>query len=753
MTTVEGGPHNKGQKVSCTIDRILPFGVFVRLEDGARGYIRRRELSLAGDQEAMSEFGLGDRITAVIVEPESPGRTLELSRRTALPDPWLDFARNFRVGSTVEGAVKRLTNSGADIEILPGVDGFVPLAELATWPISSPNDLVWPGDRVKGAIVYINSAERRVRLSLKRCLEQAAFIQSVLDAVHGTSGDADKAEPDGIASSDLAPEQDSEPVRLDAPVLVVEDTIDIREPLVRWLRDRGCDAQGARSSLHALELCQECRFALVIADLDMPDLDGSGLIRELRQHDLRMPIAIMSDPDLIARKLPALQTFDIATAFPKPLDLRDVHELLVRLAAGDRPSLKLGADAAEPTSEIQPFQELAGLARTHSPIKQRLHQTLQQLVRNTNATTGIIFHLDPVSKQIAITAKVGDAPLQMDALFGLLESPVKDVIREDRIIHENHVSRERFGQFRRLQELLSFESCIAVPLSAVGHTEHALFLFQKAEGAFPPHRLRDTIATCALLAAILEDQALEERVKALSGLFLSGQLAAGFGHEVFNKLASLDIQFENLRSDVAQVEREHAGLAGSANFVAVQDALERVIGTSAELKRTVVGFKRLMETRPDRAVDVNEVIRQAEQLIRPMATKTRVGVRMSLAEDLPLVVGSSIGLQQVFLNLMLNAIQHTEMKSHNLRLLTVSTSCCEQDSERWVQIRFADTGPGIHSQLWRNIFALGFTTRQDGSGLGLYIAESLINTMGGRIQIESSLVPLGTTFLVELPAR
>jgi two-component system sensor histidine kinase FlrB len=69
-----------------------------------------------------------------------------------------------------------------------------------------------------------------------------------------------------------------------------------------------------------------------------------------------------------------------------------------------------------------------------------------------------------------------------------------------------------------------------------------------------------------------------------------------------------------------------------------------------------------------------------------------------------------------------------------------------------VQARFSDTGPGIHRQLWEKIFALGFTTRAGGSGLGLYIARSLMGSMGGRIVLEESLVPLGTTFLVELPA-
>ncbi len=754
MTTVESPAHRKGRNFSCTIERIMPFGIFVRLQDGSRGYIRRREVSYSGDQAAMSELRLGDRINAVVVEEESPGRTLELSLKSALPDPWLRLSRDFRVGSTIEGTVKRLTTDGAYIEVLPGVDGFAPKDELAPWAISTPNDVVWPGDRVRAAITFLNPTERRLRLSLKRCLDKAAFVQSVLDVVRGTSGnlDPDKKDLDYSTQVDLAPERDFDPVQLDGSVLVVEDTPDIREPLVRWLKDRGCEAQEAQSSTHALKLCDDQRFALVIADLDMPDLDGASLVRELRQRDIRTPIAIMSDPDLIARNLPVLQSFDVATAFPKPLDLREVHEFLMRLANGECPTLETKADAAETSSEVQPFQELTRLARTHNPGEGRFQHILQQLVSDTNASLGVVFRLDSVSKNVSIVAKAGDLPLRINALYGLLESPVKDVIVEERLILENHVSRERAGQFRKLLEMLSFESCIAVPLSAAGRTEHAMFLFHVTEGAFSPYRQRDAVAASALLAAILENQALDERLRSLSSLLLSGQLAAGFNHEVHNKLASLDLQFQNLKSDMDRTAREHAELSGLENFVAVQNAVDQAIRTSTELKRTVDEFRRLMGTRGDHAVDINLVIRQAELLIRPLANQARVNVELVLAEGLPRVVGNSLGMQQVFLNLMLNAVQHTGKKKHDLRLLTVSTSCHERDSEWWVQARFSDTGPGIHLQLWQSAFALGFTTRPDGSGLGLYIAESLVNNMGGRICIESSLVPFGTTFLVELPA-
>ncbi|MBI5567817.1 MAG: hypothetical protein HY870_23155 [Chloroflexi bacterium] len=137
--------------------------------------------------------------------------------------------------------------------------------------------------------------------------------------------------------------------------------------------------------------------------------------------------------------------------------------------------------------------------------------------------------------------------------------------------------------------------------------------------------------------------------------------------------------------------------------------------------------------------------------IRPVAHRAGVEIRTTLDAALPNAAGKRGGLYQVFLNLMLNAMQQIENQPGTRRVLTVTTGSPKKDSLPRLQIRFTDTGPGIHQRLWEQVFRLGFTTRVGGSGLGLFIARNLIESMRGRICIEDSVVPLGTTFLIELP--
>lgn len=146
---------------------------------------------------------------------------------------------------------------------------------------------------------------------------------------------------------------------------------------------------------------------------------------------------------------------------------------------------------------------------------------------------------------------------------------------------------------------------------------------------------------------------------------------------------------------------------------------------------------------------VNDIVGRAEMLVRPLARKGRVKIDFHLTENLPQVTGNSIALQQVFFNIMLNAVQLMTLKQDKQRQLKISTTY-QPGHKRPLLIRFADMGPGIHRQLWEKIFEPGVSMR-GGSGFGLFLARSMIGMFNGKIEVEESMVPIGTTFLVKLP--
>ena len=384
-------------------------------------------------------------------------------------------------------------------------------------------------------------------------------------------------------------------------------------------------------------------------------------------------------------------------------------------------------------------------------LADRLHTGLKQLVVSTEAEMGIVFHLEPFTRAVSILAKAGTVPLADDAVYSLDESPVKDVICEGEPILQNHVTAHVEARFRKLLDLLPFESCIGVPIEVQAETQHALFLFHRNPDAFFRYRLRDALATATLFAAAIERETLRQRAQSINRILLSGQLSAGLGHEVYNKMSGLEIQLRNLQTDCGRLGHRLPDIADSSEFQEVAQTVESLLETAGDLSSTVELFQQLIRAEDEGIFDVQDVLHSTEALLRPTARRNRISVKIEPVPDLPGLSGSAIRLQQAFINVVLNAVQHMAAKSQDGGTLEINVSCETIENQRSIKVRFSDTGPGIHKQLWDKIFTLGFSTRPDGTGLGLFIARSLIESLGGKISVERSVVPIGTTFLVELP--
>jgi signal transduction histidine kinase/DNA-binding response OmpR family regulator/predicted RNA-binding protein with RPS1 domain len=735
--------------VTATVEKVLPFGVFVRLADGTRAYIRRRELSLEGDRPPGEIVSEGQTLQAVVLSPAEAGRLMELTVRAIHPDPWEQFVRRYKVRDTVTATVKHVVPNGVFVQIIPGVNGFIPLEELVSWRVEKAEDVVWTGDEVEAVITRIDPSRKKVNLSIRQRMEQLARVESVFRQIGFTEGVPDSIAAELIGESASSQEEAAEFVGRIGPILVLDDHDSIRDPLVQWLIRQGYTACGAKTVPEALTLCQAQPYGLILVDLDLPQIDGLQFIRQIRDCGERTFIAVMSSPEWIDEHFLEIQQLGVSEMFPKPVNEQKLRQFLLRLDRGEiiEPRIDLRESSLP---EIRTAQQLSAVMRSRIPLARRFHNGLEYLLEMTRAEEAIVFHMDRTSRIVSIVASVGSIPLNEFATYALVTSPVKDVILEGETIWENRVSQEPTRRFEKLLELLPFESCIGIPIEASGQTEYALFLFHREPETFSRYRLRDAWAMATLFAVAIEQDALDRRIQEISRTFLSGHLAAGLGHEIYNRLSGLDLEFQNLIADFEALWRNSPELRMPA-AEEIRRALGRAAETAGGLKQLVGEFRLLLKAmQEEQVVDVNEVVRQSASLIEPQARRTKVTLRFLPSPDVLPVAGSGVGLQHVLLNLMLNAIQHMALKPDERRVLEISTAW--EDDALPVKIRVSDTGPGIHRQLWEKIFALGFTTKPGGSGLGLYIARSLVEAMGGRISVERSLVPLGTTFLVELPA-
>ena len=163
----------------------------------------------------------------------------------------------------------------------------------------------------------------------------------------------------------------------------------------------------------------------------------------------------------------------------------------------------------------------------------------------------------------------------------------------------------------------------------------------------------------------------------------------------------------------------------------------------------IEGMRALIKKEPPRRdrLTMNEMILEIVALTRGETLKNEVSVRTQLANGLPVIEGDKVQLQQVILNLIINAIQAMTGVDEGLRELLIST---EEAVSEGVLVSVADSGPGLAPTAFERLFEAFYTTKPSGLGMGLAISRSIIEAHGGRLWATEN-VPQGAVFQFTVP--
>ena len=160
----------EGAVIRGKVRTVMDFGAFVDL-GGVDGLLHIVDMSYARVGKASDVVAPGDELEVKILKIDPASRKISLGLKQLQEEPWAVAARTFKVGDRVSGTVSRLTDFGAFVELLPGVDGLIHLSELS-WNkrVRKPDDLLKAGDRVEAVVLQINPGERRIGLGYKQAL-------------------------------------------------------------------------------------------------------------------------------------------------------------------------------------------------------------------------------------------------------------------------------------------------------------------------------------------------------------------------------------------------------------------------------------------------------------------------------------------------------------------------------------------------------------------------------------------------------
>jgi two-component system, NtrC family, sensor histidine kinase HydH len=264
----------------------------------------------------------------------------------------------------------------------------------------------------------------------------------------------------------------------------------------------------------------------------------------------------------------------------------------------------------------------------------------------------------------------------------------------------------------------------------------------RVRDAFAPEEIALLETLAGQLATVIENSLAYMRIKERDRLAALGAMSAGLAHEVKNPLGAIKGAAQLLaEANPRKTDEEFVGI-----ILEEVDRLDRVVSSILDYARP-----RSTEVEP---IDVNAAVRRTLQILAP-SHNDQVNIAIDLAGDLPQVRIDPEQLRQVVMNLVTNAVQAMGGSGR----INVATGYRKTARATWpvtlangcVEIRVADTGPGISTKVLKNLFIPFFTTKPTGTGLGLAISQRIVQNAGGTIDVQTT-AGVGTTFTVVLPA-
>ena len=331
-----------------------------------------------------------------------------------------------------------------------------------------------------------------------------------------------------------------------------------------------------------------------------------------------------------------------------------------------------------------------------------------------------------------------------DESFRILEYEQSVKPSVQRIIERTHpedapLVKSTFERASRDGSDFDFEQRLTMPSGSVKHV-HVVAHAQKG--------LSGKLEYVGAMMDVTERKQAEDALRQMqtdlehvSRVTTMGQLTASLAHEVNQPIAAAITNANTCMRWLA---------AAQPNVEEARAAAARIMKDGTRAAEIISRIRLLFKKGPveRRSLDMNEVIREMVVMLRGEASRYNIFVRTELAMDLPDVLGDRIQLQQVLMNLMMNGIEAMK-DANNLRELVVESQLAENEQ---VLVAVNDTGAGLPTQKSDQIFNAFFTTKAHGTGMGLAISRSIVESHGGRIWAANK-EPRGASFRLSLPTK
>ena len=222
---------------------------------------------------------------------------------------------------------------------------------------------------------------------------------------------------------------------------------------------------------------------------------------------------------------------------------------------------------------------------------------------------------------------------------------------------------------------------------------------------------------------------------------LLGELSGTIAHELNQPLTAILFNAETAQDLLGQK---------NIDLGKIQEIVADIIEEDSRAGEVISRVRKLLRKGENKSevIDLNQLVESTLHLLHGEFIKRKMHIEVALAKSLPMISGDPVQLQQVLLNLIMNAMEAMSAKAPSQRVINITTRA----NERQIEIAIVDFGPGVAAEDKTRLFQPFFTTKEHGLGLGLSICSTIVKAHGGKLSIENNAGG-GATAVVALPIQ
>ncbi|MCX7984312.1 MAG: response regulator [Bacteroidetes bacterium] len=513
-------------------------------------------------------------------------------------------------------------------------------------------------------------------------------------------------------------------------ILVVDDIPENLELFLDVFVDEGYQVLKAESGFQALEILSQHTVDLIVADALMPRMDGLELCKKVRSHEQwkTIPFIIYTSNYIDPEDEELAKSIGVDRYIMKSYGLRSLVNAVEEVLNFPSPDT-VG-------NSVPPIDEYSFLERHHSIVMKKLEEKMKELEQYTEVLMQ--------RNQELIASEGRYRSLFEQAIVGIavLDNYVK------KIVDVNKECCLLCGTDR--STILTTSS---LPLYTLDGSPLDIFSLQRVQGL--EVRLRrahvsdryvelsigpieipnDTSFSLLFLRDITEQKRLREQMFQNERMTTMGRIAAGIAHEIRNPLAGISFNLQFLERRLQKGTQEHDSVVSALEGV---ERIRQVIEDTLGLAR----FKPPSFNRED----IHTIVDKTLSYLKLTLRQKSIQIKKNYAEALPLVNVDSSQIQQVLLNILQNAIDASP--EHGVIEISSGLTNHQHYPEReYVFVSIRDQGNGFTADVLEHLFEPFYTTKIDGTGLGLMISKYVIDHHQGIIEAKNDTGACVTVYL------